>query len=193
MVIADDQYSNSRDITSPLTRLIIQMKQELPEDLEDEMKMTKTRVKREMRMKLEESVDRVKMTNNLKRHVEYAKEKGSSVWLSALPLEKNGFALHKSEFLDAINLRYGWLPERLPLKCACSSSFSVEHALSCPKGAYPTVRHNELRDITASPLSEVCTDVSIEPELQPVEGMEQRYSTSITEDNVRSDIRVKGF
>ena len=102
----NDQYNNSRDITSPLARLIIQVKQEFPEDLEDKMRMTKARVKRKMRIKQEESVARVKMTNNLKRHVQYAKEKGSSVGLSALPLEMNGFALHKSEFLDVISLRY---------------------------------------------------------------------------------------
>jgi len=36
-------------------------------------------------------------------------EKESS-WISALPLEQYGFALHKGEFIDAICLRYGYLP-----------------------------------------------------------------------------------
>ena len=133
------------------------------------------------------------MDDNLKRHVEFAKEKGSSIWLTTLPLEKNGFALHRSAFKDAVSLRYGWLPDALPLRCACDASFSVEHALSCPRGAFPTARHNELRDITANLLAEVCLDVCIEPELQPVDGMVPRYATANIEDNARSDIRARGF
>ncbi len=38
---------------------------------------------------------------------------------------------------------------------ACGSAFSTNHAMICPAGGFPTVRHNELRDITASLLSEV--------------------------------------
>ena len=44
----------------------------------------------------------------------------------------------------------------------------MEHALSCPCGGLPSIRHNELRDITAALLSEVCHNVGIEPPLQPV-------------------------
>ena len=59
----------------------------------------------------------------------------------------------------------------------------MEHALSCPKGAFPTARHNELRDITANLLAEVCLDVCIELELQPVDGMVPRHATTNNEDN----------
>ena len=44
----------------------------------------------------------------------------------------------------------------------------MEHALSCAKGGFPALRHNEIRDITASLLTEVCSDVRVEPDLQPV-------------------------
>ena len=36
---------------------------------------------------------------------------------------------------------------------------TVEHAFSCSFGGFPTIRHNELRDITAALLSEVCHNV----------------------------------
>ena len=55
-----------------------------------------------------------------------------------------------------------------PLTCSCRSKFSVEHALSCKKGAFPIIRHNEIRDFTAKLLTEVCRDVIIEPTLQPI-------------------------
>ena len=44
----------------------------------------------------------------------------------------------------------------------------VEHALSCPKSGFPSIRHNEVRDLTATLLSEVCHNVSFEPGLQPL-------------------------
>ena len=56
----------------------------------------------------------------------------------------------------------------MPLHCTCGKQFSVEHALSCPHGGFPSIRHNELRDITAELLSEVCHNVGTEPPLQPI-------------------------
>ena len=50
---------------------------------------------------------------SLCRAVDLATEKGSSTWLTALPLTEYGFALHKGAFHDALALRYGWSP----LKC----------------------------------------------------------------------------
>ncbi len=55
-----------------------------------------------------------------------------------------------------------------PAKCECGTRFSVEHALSCPRGAFPIIRYNEVRDFTVSLLTEVCHNVKVEPELQPL-------------------------
>ena len=60
----------------------------------------------------------------------------------------------------------GYLPT-LCTSCACGHTFTIEHALSCPKGESPSLRHNEIRDVTASLLSEVCNNVATEPHLQP--------------------------
>ena len=38
--------------------------------------------------------------------MELAQEKGGSNWLTALPLNKHGFTLHKGAFQDAIALYY---------------------------------------------------------------------------------------
>ena len=116
----------------------------------------------------------------LQRSMELAREKGASSWLTVLPLSEHGFGLHKSGFQDAMALRYGWTPKNAPSKCECGKVFTVEHALSCPKGGFPILRHNEIRDFTASLLTEVCHDVRVEPELQPLTGESLTNATANT-------------
>ena len=83
---------------------------------------------------------------------------------------------------------YGWLPLRTPTHCACGSSFLVDHALSCPKGGLPSIRHNKIRDLTAKLLTEVCSQGATEPELQPVSPEEFSLSTANTQDGARLNI-----
>ena len=88
-----------------------------------------------------------------------------SNWLTSLPLEEYGFDLIKREFWDAIRLRYNWPIPSLPTKCACGSTFDTQHAMSCKKGGFVIQRHNEIEDVTAELMAEVCKDVEVEPQL----------------------------
>ena len=47
--------------------------------------------------------------------------------------------------------------------CVCGAKFDMSHALSCPTGGLPSVRHDEIRDTLANILTEVCSDVATEP------------------------------
>ena len=124
--------------------------------------------------------------------MELSKTKGASTWLTVLPLSEHGFTLHKSAFQDALALRYGWTPTRLPSKCDCGKNFNVEHALSCAKGGFPTLRHNEIRDTTASLLTEVCSEVCVEPNLQPVSADQLNGASANSQENARLDISANG-
>jgi len=77
--------------------------------------------------------------------------------------------------------------------CVCGKSFSVEHAFACPCGGFPSIHHNEIRDLTASLLSEVCSDVVVEPALQPVEGELLQFATANEEDGARLDVVARDF
>ena len=114
-------------------------------------------------------------------------------WLSALPLEQYGFALHKGEFIDAICLHYGFTPSLLPSHCVCGKDFTLSHTLSCPHGAFPIIRHNEVRDLTASLMTEVCHDVQVEPHLHALSGEVMHHRSAVLDDNARVDIRASGF
>ena len=60
------------------------------------------------------------------------------------------------------------------------------------KGALPTLRHNEVRDLTVDLLTVICGDVEREPLLQPVTGEQLNPSTSRQMD-ARLDVRARGF
>ena len=103
-----------------------------------------------------------------KRMMEAICQKGVSNWLTAIPIRDQWLELTKQEFWDAVKLRYNWPLERIPSFCACGATFNVAHALSCKKGGFVLLRHNEVRDITAKLLSEVCVNVRKEPILGEV-------------------------
>ena len=91
----------------------------------------------------------------LQRCFDQACEKGSSSWLSALPIADHGFHLNKGEFRDALCLRYDWSLPNVPQQCSCGKQFSANHAMTCHLGGFLTVRHNDIRDITASLLTQI--------------------------------------
>ena len=58
----------------------------------------------------------------------------------------------------------------------------------CPRGGFPTLPHNEVRDLTADLLTEVCHDVEIEPQLQELTGEHFSLRTANTEDGACLDV-----
>ena len=65
----------------------------------------------------------------VQRTLDLAAEKGSSVWLTVLPLRELGFNLNKREFRDAIKLLYDWPVDDIPSTCVCGDTFTVDHAM----------------------------------------------------------------
>ena len=126
-------------------------------------------------------------------HVDLAKERGASSWFSVLSLSEQGFHLHKGEFRDALCLRYGWSVSNTPCLCNCGKAFTIDHAMVCHMGGFPTIRHNEIRDMTASLLTEVCPNVAIEPHLQPLSGETLRLASANTDDGAWFDVYATGF
>ena len=56
------------------------------------------------------------------------------------------------------------------------------------------MRHNDIRDLTASLLTEVCSQVIVEPELQNVSNPDEYpLTTSNTQDGTLLDVAMNGF
>ena len=99
-------------------------------------------------------------------------------------LTEHGFNLHKGAFRGSLSLPYGWQLIHLPGSCVCGKHFIVEHAFSCSQGGFPSLRHNDVRDITANLLAEVC---------QTLTGEQFQHRTANTEDGARLAVQAQGF
>ena len=193
--VAESHYANSLTITAPLVSILTGNSSATVLDVHNEMLNAKSTVHLSNRERIRVYFDNIyqQLSAALKKCVDIARDRGASSWLSAMPIQKHGFALHKRAFFDAIAFRYGWRPSNLPTTCACGKPFSIDHSLNCPFGGFPTIRHNELRDVTANLLSQICSNVQIEPHLQPLSGETLAHRTSNVDDQARLDISAKGF
>ena len=189
------QYHNSITVTAPMVDLILKQTDTIPPEVFSYQSDAKNTIHNTNITSLSDKAMIIYNTlpPSLQRLVDMASEKGSSAWLTALPLRDHGYNLHKSAFKDGLCLRYGWTPPSLPNSCVCGTSFTINHALNCPCGGLPSLRHNELRDLTANLLREVCPQVTTEPSLQPLTGESIHPKSAIRDDNARSDVKADGF
>ena len=191
----DIEYENSRRVCYPLSSQLLLSVLDYSYEVFSEQMLIRNSIRSERHAAHMAHASSVKdnLPDDLQFVVTLAQERGASSWLTSLPIKEHGFTLHKGDFRDALALRYGWTPVRSPSECSCGSSFSVEHSLSCPKGGFPTIRHNEIRDLSAGLLSEVCNDVGIEPVLQPLQGEKFRHKSAIMDEDARLDFVARGF
>ena len=194
VAIAQEQHASSQLISAPLVERVLHQDHQLA-NCQSVQQDIKAKVRSDKRVKQKEDARNLQrqLPVSLQHSMELSQEKGASTWLTALPIDDHGFALHKSAFRDALSLRYDWAFQNSPSHCSCSHPFSVEHALSCKTGGFPAVRHNEVRDVTASLLTEVCHGVSTEPHLQSLSGESMSHRSAITEAGARLDVAMYGF
>ena len=192
MAIAENELAASKQISAPLMEMIINQTDSFTKPQLNTIKSTLNQQKRQFNQNAAQEV-KEELSRPVLRAIELANEKGSSTWLTALPLQDQGFNLNKREFHDALSLRYRWQLKNTPRHCICGAAFSTDHTMICPHGGLPIMRHNDIRDITANWLSEVCHDVEREPPLLPLTGETIIPLSANRRDDARADIRGRGF
>ena len=72
-------------------------------------------------------------SNTRKRAMVLVSERGTSNWLTFLPIEEYayGFRLHKGGFIDALACRYGWSLSHTRVYCVAMWSHLHRHAKTC--------------------------------------------------------------
>ncbi len=189
------EFSSSLLALEPLRDLILSQDPTYSSEVWDKQTSIKNAIHKQNLLAEKSKVSALlpRLDDTLRRAVKLASEKGASNWLTSLPLSLFGFSLHKGAFRDSLTLRYGWLPSDTPSHCDCGSKFSIEHCLSCCKGGFPSLRHNEIRNITARLLTKVCHDVCVEPNLQTITGEVFSRATSNIQEGARLDVATNGF
>ena len=88
-------------------------------------------------------------------------------------------------------MQYGWLLSNVPTTWAYYSKYDFQDNMTCKKGRLVSIGHNDIRDLTAKILREVCNDIKVEAKLIPLTGEQVQYRLGITGDKLRLDIRVQ--
>ena len=103
----------------------------------------------------------------------------SDVLRSVNQFDQGGLVLNKQEFRDSLRfLRYNMPPYDLPSKCVCGETYTVCHSLSCKKGGFVAQRHDSVPNLLTSLIGKVCTNVAVEPQLQPLDNERSRGVTA---------------
>ena len=139
-----------------------------------------------------ESIDST-LPSDLLRSVNQSRDKGASSWLTAVPLVDQGLVLNKQEFRDSLRLRYNMPLSDLPSKCVCGEKYTVSHALSSKKGGFVAQRHDGVRNLLTSLIGKVCTNVEVEPQLQPLDNERFNLRSAVTSPEARLDFKAEGF
>ena len=200
---APQQFAASTSITAPQvdsisTQSIFMVAGEnFTEELKRQHQALKT-ASVKLRM---ESID-FTLPSDLLRSVNQSRDKGASSWLTAVPLVDQGLVLNKQEFRDSLRLRYNMplsdlrysMPlSDLPSKCVCGEKYTVCHALSCKKGGFVAQRHDGVRTLLTSLVGKVCTNVEVEPQLQPLDNERFNLRSAVTSPEARLDFKAGGF
>ena len=106
--IAENEYNNSRALTASLIKFQLEQNTAYSVNRE-EIKMLKTNIKLEKLWQNTQKLNVIQCSlsgEKLKLNDRH-QEKGTSIWLSTLPLKDEGYCLNKQEFWDLVKLRYG--------------------------------------------------------------------------------------
>ena len=135
---ANFEQSSSVKVTTPLVQQIVAQSHQMPDDSLVRPLQQAVRIERAKALQDREVHIRDVAPQKVQRALDLAAEKGSSVWLTVLPLREMGFNLNKREFRDAIKLRYDWPVDDIPSTCVCGDIFTVDHAMICKRGGFIT-------------------------------------------------------
>ena len=146
--ITAEEHAASQRITQPIVDMIVDSERKLkssicsprpsplqPKHLSAEVIMgavaeCRDRTNRERskrNMKLTDIAKSLKedISDSQKLLLEIANEKGVSSWLTADPSVQFSSILNKSDFRDAVCIRYGYPLDGLPTTCVCGSDLTV--------------------------------------------------------------------
>ena len=74
-----------------------------------------------------------------------------------------------------------------------SLNFTVEHAQNCHYGGFPTIRYDEIRNLIAKLMDDICDSVGVEPKVQPLSDEKLKYKMANQDENGHLDVIAHNF
>ena len=148
---AEQEYNASLRVTAPLQQLLNDQYHLYSYEALVGQMTTKSDIQRETLVQTATSLCSV-LSPALQNVVDLATLPGSSAWLTCLPIREH--VPYQGAFVDALALRYDWPLQKTTSSCEWRAKFTVDHLLSCLCGGFPSLCHNDSRDLTAILLAE---------------------------------------
>ena len=82
---------------------------------------------------------------------------------------------------------------KLPTTFACGFTFTIQNGISYKKGEFINIFYNNLRELVAKPLWEVCHDAQVKPSLLPLTEERMEHRTAIKINKAKLDIQASRF
>ncbi|KAG0715944.1 hypothetical protein GWK47_010782 [Chionoecetes opilio] len=154
----------------------------------------------------EENLNSINLTSSLTEKIIAQDANGETDQNAILELKKTISRSRQSAQVESLERLKGVLPDDTVRKIHTAQETGASNWLTClpirAKGFSlnkqefvdaVALRHDEVRDVTASMLREVCRDVSTEPTLLPLDGEHMQYRTANTANEARVDVSARGF
>ena len=133
------------------------------------------------------------MSDEHRRLSDINQQQGAFTWLTTLLIKEEDYTINSNCFWDLLRLRYGWQLQKVPANYECGAHFTIDHTLSCKKGGFISLHHNQIQDLTANVLKIMYHDVLIEPTLQQLTGESLNQRIANITDKAQVDIAARGF
>ena len=104
-------------VTDPLVQRIVAQDHQPPDAADTQSAKSQASAKKNEVLKGCKEAVKSSLSPRSLRAAELASEKGSSSWLTVIPIKDQGYDLNKREFKDAIKMRYNWEISDLPKSC----------------------------------------------------------------------------
>ena len=155
------EFKNSQIMSEDLRNKTIEQERTDSQQQEEKTKENNNKIRNSKQGRYHSILQRLcnDMSDEQRRLNEINQQQGASYWLTTLPIKEEGYTINKNYFWDLLRLRYGWQLQRLPTNCECGACFTMDHALSRKKGDFISLRHSQIRDLTANCLNIIRHDV----------------------------------
>ena len=132
------------------------------------------------------------LPNSFQKAVEFSKESGASTAYRLTDRGTRFFPTQRS--VSRCSVSSLWMATPTITISMCMRQDVQRGAYTkLPTWWFSTIHYNEIRDIAAQLMSDVCHNIGIEPPLQHITSETMSYRTANVEEGARLDIKAQGF